>query len=131
MFLFNIILVFIIYYNVIHCKRETYLHFLTNTHCVHLTNSRQRKRCESVHSQGGFKMELLLEQSLDLTKLESKGDFNCPCCEILISPDDETKEVYSVLEAKVSDNVLETLMIQCNNCGIKIVLTGFSLLETE
>jgi len=68
---------------------------------------------------------------LDLIKLEGKGDFVCPCCGILISPDDETEEVYSVLEAKVRDNVLENLMIRCNRCGSKIVLTGFSMMGTE
>jgi len=73
----------------------------------------------------------LLVYDLDLIKLEGKGDFVCPCCGILISPDDETEEVYSVLEAKVKDNVLENLMIRCNRCGSKIVLTGFSMMGTE
>jgi len=73
----------------------------------------------------------LLVYDLDLIKLEGKGDFVCPCCGILISPDDETEEVYSVLEAKVRDNVLENLMIRCNRCGSKIVLTGFSMMGTE
>jgi len=73
----------------------------------------------------------LLVYDLDLIKLEGQGDFVCPCCGILISPDDETEEVYSVLEAKVRDNVLENLMIRCNRCGSKIVLTGFSMMGTE
>ena len=76
-------------------------------------------------------MKQLLVYDLDLIKLEGKGDFVCPCCGILISPDDETEEVYSVLEAKVRDNVLENLMIRCNRCGSKIVLTGFSMIGTE
>jgi uncharacterized protein with PIN domain len=73
----------------------------------------------------------LLVYDLDLIKLDGKGDFVCPCCGVLISPDDETEEVYSVLEAKVRDNVLENLMIRCNRCGSKIVLTGFSMMGTE
>ncbi len=76
-------------------------------------------------------MKPLLKHNLDLIKLEGKGDFACPCCGTLISPDDETDEVYSVLEANVRDNVLESLMIRCNNCRNKIVLTVFSLLEIE
>ena len=76
-------------------------------------------------------MKPLLKHNLDLIKLEGKGDFACPCCGTLISPDDETDEVYSVLKANVRDNVLERLMIRCNNCRNKIVLTGFSLLEIE
>ena len=76
-------------------------------------------------------MKQLLVYDLDLIKLEGKGDFVCPCCGVLISPDDETEEVYSVLEAKVRDNVLENLMIRCNRCGSKIVLTGFSMMGPE
>ena len=76
-------------------------------------------------------MKQLLVYDLDLIKLDGKGDFVCPCCGVLISPDDETEEVYSVLEAKVRDNVLENLMIRCNRCGSKIVLTGFSMMGTE
>lgn len=76
-------------------------------------------------------MKSLLKYSLDLIKLEGTGDFACPCCGTLISPDDETEEIYSVLEAKVRTNVLENLMIRCNICGKKIVLTGFSLLDLE
>jgi hypothetical protein len=37
-------------------------------------------------------MKQLLEYDLDLIKLEGKGDFTCPCCGILISPNDETEE---------------------------------------
>lgn len=76
-------------------------------------------------------MKQLSVYNLDLTKLEGKGDFACPRCGILISPDDETEEIYSVLEAKVSDNLLEEIMVLCNICGSKIVLTGFSLLGTK
>ena len=76
-------------------------------------------------------MKPLLKHNLDLIKLEGKGDFACPCCGTLISPDDETDEVYSVLKANVRDNVLERLMIRCNKCRNNIVLTGFSLLEIE
>ena len=73
-------------------------------------------------------MNQLMEYYLDLTKLEGTGEFACPCCGVLISPDDETEQVYSVLEAKVRDDVLENLMIRCNSCGVEIMLTGFSIL---
>jgi uncharacterized protein with PIN domain len=76
-------------------------------------------------------MKQLLEYDLDLIKLEGKGDFACPCCGILISPNDETEEVYSVLEAKVNDNILENLKIRCNKCESEIVLFGFPLLDIE
>lgn len=50
-------------------------------------------------------------------------------CGVSISPDDETEDVYSILEAKVKNNKLENLLIKCNNCLNKILLTGFSILE--
>ena len=74
-------------------------------------------------------MKQLLVHNVDLAKIEGKSDFLCPCCSVMISPDDETEEIYSVLEAKVRDEKLENLLIQCNNCSNKILLTGFSVLE--
>jgi len=64
--------------------------------------------------------------TIDLAKLEGEGDFLCPNCGTLISPDDETEDVYSVLETKVRNDMLENLLIQCNNCSNEILLTGFS-----
>ena len=75
-------------------------------------------------------MKELLVHNIDMTKMDGTGDFLCPCCGAMISPDDETEEVYSVLEAKVRNEVLENLLIRCNNCSNKILLTGFSILET-
>jgi ribosomal protein S27AE len=63
--------------------------------------------------------------TIDLSKIEGKGDFPCPNCGVSISPDDESDEVYSVLETKVNGDSLEELVIQCNKCGSKIRLTGF------
>ena len=70
-----------------------------------------------------------LVQSINLTNIEGKGDFLCPTCQAKISPDDETEESYSILEPKVKNNTLKGLLIQCNNCSNKILLTGFSVLE--
>jgi DNA-directed RNA polymerase subunit RPC12/RpoP len=66
---------------------------------------------------------------IDLLKLHGKGDFLCPQCKIKISPDDETEDAYTILEAKVRYNILEDLMIRCNNCTSKILLTGFNILN--
>jgi hypothetical protein len=66
---------------------------------------------------------------LDLTKIDGSGDFPCPRCETVISPDDCTEKAYSVLEAKVNSKGLEELMIRCNKCASLIHLTGFSLLQ--
>ncbi len=67
--------------------------------------------------------------SVDLTKIQGKGDVSCPVCGTLISPDDTNEETYSIIEPKVNDNGLEEIVICCNSCGSQIHLTGFSLLE--
>jgi DNA-directed RNA polymerase subunit RPC12/RpoP len=77
-----------------------------------------------------LKVKQYLVHEIDLIELDGEGDFLCPVCGTKISPDDETEEVYSVLEAKVRDNTLESLLIRCNTCSNKILLTGFSALET-
>lgn len=63
--------------------------------------------------------------TIDLVKIEGNGDFPCPNCGIVISPEDESEETYSILETKVRSEYLEELVIQCNKCGSKIRLTGF------
>jgi len=72
----------------------------------------------------------VLVHKINLIEIEGKGDFLCPCCGAKISPNDETEEVYSILEPKVRNNTLESLLIRCNKCSNKILLTGFSALET-
>lgn len=68
---------------------------------------------------------------LDLTKIDGNGDFACPKCGTMISPEDESEEVYTIIEEKVADDVLEELVIQCNKCSCQIRLTGFSVLDAE
>jgi len=62
---------------------------------------------------------------IDLTKIEGSGDFVCPNCGIMISPEDETENVYTILETKMKKEFLEELIIQCNKCGSRIHLIGF------
>ena len=68
---------------------------------------------------------------LDLTKIDGNGDFPCPKCGISISPEDESEDVYIIVEEKVNNDTLEELTIQCNKCGCQIRLTGFPALEPE
>jgi len=72
-----------------------------------------------------------LVYEVDLTKIKGEGDFPCPNCGVIISPEDETEDVYRILETKIKDEVLEELVIQCNKCGSKIRLVGFLVLETD
>jgi predicted RNA-binding Zn-ribbon protein involved in translation (DUF1610 family) len=62
--------------------------------------------------------------TIDLARIEGKGDFPCPNCGATISPDDQTEDVYEIVDTKVCGASLEELTIQCK-CGCKIRLTGF------
>jgi len=72
-----------------------------------------------------------LVYEVDLTKIKGEGDFPCPSCGVVISPEDETEDVYSILETKVKGESLEELVIQCNKCGSKIRLVGFITPELD
>jgi len=67
--------------------------------------------------------------TIDLTKVKGKGEFTCPKCGTIISPDDETENVYTIIEPVVKDESLKKLIIKCNSCGSQIHLTGFELLD--
>jgi len=79
--------------------------------------------------EGRVKQPLVYE--VDLTKIKGEGDFPCPSCGVVISPEDETEDVYSILETKVKGESLEELVIQCNKCGSKIRLVGFLAPELD
>ena len=70
-------------------------------------------------------VEKSMMYSVDLTKIDGDGAFQCPKCGVIISPDDETEEIYAIVETKVKDDELVELILMCNNCGSKIRLTGF------
>ncbi len=63
-------------------------------------------------------------RTIDLLKIEGSGDFPCPNCGTVISPDDQSEKTYEIVETKVSGDSLEELLIQCR-CGCRIRLTGF------
>jgi len=76
-------------------------------------------------------VEQLQTYKVDLTTIQGNGDFQCPKCGATISPDDETDEVYCVLEKKYKNNSLDELVIQCQKCRSEIRLTGFSVLDID
>jgi len=79
--------------------------------------------------EGKVKQPLVCE--LDLTRIRGDGDFPCPNCGVIISPEDETEDVYRILETKVRGQALEELVIQCNKCASRIRLIGFPVSETD
>ena len=83
-----------------------------------------------LNTVGDLELKQILVHRIDLMAIEGKGDFLCPHCGTKISPNDETEEVYSILEPKVRNNILESLLIRCNTCSNKLLLIGFAALET-
>ena len=69
--------------------------------------------------------------TVDLTKIDGDGAFPCPKCGSIISPDDESEEVYQIVETKVKNDELAELMLTCNKCGITIKLVGFLSLPED
>lgn len=65
---------------------------------------------------------------IDLSKIKGSGEFKCPKCGTTISPDDQSEEVYIILEPIVKNDRLEKIVLQCNTCRSKISLTGFHAL---
>ena len=74
-------------------------------------------------------MEQKQAYRVDLTKIDGNGDFSCPRCGNVISPDETTEETYCILEPKVNSHGLEEVVLCCNICQSHINLTGFSLLQ--
>jgi len=64
---------------------------------------------------------------IDLTRIEGDGDFLCPYCGTLISPEDETETMYVIQEVKMrKGDQLEELTIKCKQCESVIHITGFT-----
>ena len=90
--------------------------------------SEESELTEAVAKKGKQTKQMLVTE-LDLTKIDGNGDFVCPTCGVTISPEDESEDVYVILEEKVTDDILEEMVIQCNKCSCRIRLTGFSALD--
>ena len=68
---------------------------------------------------------------IDLTQIEGDGDFPCPKCGAVISPDDESEQVYTIVNTKMHDDVLAELVVNCIKCGSRIHITGFLQQQEE
>ncbi|MBS7639271.1 MAG: hypothetical protein QW600_02360 [Candidatus Bathyarchaeia archaeon] len=67
---------------------------------------------------------------IDLTKIEGEGDFPCPSCGSIISPDDESGLVYEIIDVRTDEEGrLKDLLIVCKRCGSEICLEGFEMLK--
>lgn len=54
-------------------------------------------------------------------KLFIDGSFRCPKCDVLISPDDDTQETYTIIDGDVNEKYFE-LILKCKKCGSIIKL---------
>jgi len=67
---------------------------------------------------------------VDLREIEGEGEFLCPSCGQLISPDDESGITYSIIEiGEKEDGEVREVTIQCMKCRSAISLVGFEALE--
>jgi DNA-directed RNA polymerase subunit RPC12/RpoP len=66
---------------------------------------------------------------VDLSRLQGEGEFPCPKCASLISPEDESEETYTVVETNGDDESIEEVIIKCKKCNSVILLKGFDELE--
>ena len=64
---------------------------------------------------------------IDLRQIDGDGDFLCPKCKSLISPDDTSEDVYGELKAVVdkSGANLEAILLRCKKCKSVIKIIGF------
>jgi predicted RNA-binding Zn-ribbon protein involved in translation (DUF1610 family) len=84
----------------------------------------EQKRCKrKMMKKATVKRDITY--TIDLTKIDGDGAFPCPKCGTMISPDDESEELYHIVETKVKNDELAELILTCNKCGSTIKLTGF------
>ena len=63
--------------------------------------------------------------TIDLTTIEGDGAFPCPKCGTMISPEDESEEIYKIVDTKLVNDELVELVVMCGTCGSTIRLAGF------
>ena len=67
---------------------------------------------------------------INLNAIEGEGEFPCPSCKTMISPDDESETTYRIVDISTfRDGSLKTLTVLCKKCSSTIVLEGFNLLN--
>ena len=76
-----------------------------------------------------MKMQRFSFFTIDLTRVRGKGEFRCPKCGTMISPDDMSENAYTVLEPVMKGTSLEKIVLQCNKCESQIYLTGFHVMD--
>jgi predicted RNA-binding Zn-ribbon protein involved in translation (DUF1610 family) len=87
------------------------------------SSKKNRKNAKEMMKEAVIKKPRLC--IVDLSQVEGEGSFPCPKCNTMISPDDESEEVYKIVDTKVVNDEVVEVVISCNTCGTIIKLTGF------
>jgi len=67
---------------------------------------------------------------INLNDIEGSGDFPCPSCGAIISPDDDSEKTYKIIDIETcKDGSLKRLTLLCNKCHATIILEGFEALS--
>jgi hypothetical protein len=66
---------------------------------------------------------------VNIAKIEGEGEFPCPSCGTIISPDDYSGLTYEILEVKTKAKEEEEVFVQCGVCGCVFCIVGFDLLK--
>ena len=62
---------------------------------------------------------------VDLGKIHGTGDFPCPGCTTILSPDDIEEKSYKILSVDFEEEETKEILIECNTCHRRICITGF------
>ena len=91
-------------------------------------NQYQRKS-DSTESKKADYVTKINENHYRVLNVREDESFECPKCKskgqrTMISPDDETEEVYKILGTKVKHDDLVGVTVACNKCGAEIEILG-------
>jgi hypothetical protein len=68
---------------------------------------------------------------INLNNIEGTGDFPCPSCGAIISPDDDSEKTYKIVNIETyEDGSLKFLTLLCKKCRATIILEGFEALNS-
>ena len=60
--------------------------------------------------------DLRQEFRINPAEIQGEGEFPCPTCGAMISPDDESGITYDILEIEEQNGLIEQATLRCNKC---------------
>ena len=63
-----------------------------------------------------------MKHTIKLSETSKDGNFPCPKCGNLISPDVDDDSVYEVMKTKMKGDGLKALILKCGKCKTRIEL---------